>query len=326
MEAEVKKEKPKFNIKARIKQYLMITFGVALSAFAYVFFLEPNNFDIGGVSGIGVILNNYNIDSSVAIFLINLGLMILALIFVGVRFFNRNIYGSLMYPVFIKLFSFLYNFLVDHYAEIKEVNIVFVTIFASIIMGFGLGIAVKYGGSTGGTEIPQKILYDRIHMPYNLSLYIIDGTIVILGVFFIPEQLHNIDLLLGEIIFLLTNGMIMDIVIFGGFNRKAVYIISDKWEEIKSDLLLDFDRGVTGINVVGEYSNQSKKMLVCVLNTIEYNKLREVVNKIDDKAFLYCTRATEVRGEGFTYDPETKRSHKRKKTKEKGNVSDNISK
>ena len=69
------------------------------------------------------------------------------------------------------------------------------------------------------------------------------------------------DLREGEIVFLITNGMIMDLVIFGGINKKAVYIISPKWKEIKDALLNDIDRGVTGINVIGEYSNENKKML-----------------------------------------------------------------
>ena len=299
----MKKPINKKKLKAKLKSYFMITVGVALSAFAYVFFLEPYLFDIGGVSGIGVILNYHGMDSSIVIFLINLGLLIIALLLVGFDFFIKNIYGSLMYPVFIKIFSFGYNALVSHYPQVAtDIDMVFVALFSSVIMGIGLGLAVRHGGSTGGTEIPQKILYDRLHVPYNLSLYLIDGTIIILGVFFLPEQLSNINLLLGEAIFLITNGIIMDTVIFGGFNRKAVYIISPKWKEIKKALLGDFDRGVTGINVVGEYSNQEKKMLVCVLNTIEYNKLREIINRIDPKAFLYCTKASEVRGEGFTYE------------------------
>ena len=313
----------KKNIKLIIKSYIMVTLGVALSSLAYVFFLEPYVFDIGGVSGVGVILNYHGMDSSVVIFIINLVLLIFALIFVGFDFFIKNIYGSLMYPVFIKVFSFLYKYIASIAPAIAtDIDMVFVSIFSSVIMGFGLGIAVKYGGSTGGTEIPQKILYDKLHVPYNLSLYLIDGTIIILGVVFIPEQLSNINLLLGEAVFLITNGIIMDTVIFGGFNKKAVYIISPKWKEIKDALLNDIDRGVTGINVIGEYSNENKKMLVCVLNVIEYNKLREIIRKIDDKAFLYCTRASEVRGEGFTYEPDENKPEDSQceETQEEGDV------
>ena len=313
----------KRNVKQIIKSYIMVTFGVALSSLAYVFFLEPYMFDIGGVSGVGVILNYHGMDSSVVIFIINLVLLLFALVLVGFDFFIKNIYGSLMYPVFIKVFSFLYKYIVSIAPAIAtNIDMIFVSIFASVIMGFGLGIAVKYGGSTGGTEIPQKILYDRLHIPYNISLYIIDGTIIVLGVFFIPEQLTNINLILGEAVFLITNGLIMDAVIFGGFNKKAVYIISPKWKEIRDALLNDIDRGVTGINVIGEYSNENKKMLICVLSVIEYNKLREIIRKIDDKAFLFCTRAQEVRGEGFTYEPENniREDSKCEEIKEEGDV------
>ena len=305
MESSDKKKISKIKIKKIIKSYLMLTLGVAISAIAYVFLLEPYLFVIGGVSGIGVILEAHGFDSALVILIMNIILLLLALIFVGKDFFIKNIYGSLLYPVMIKLFSLIYNLIAKAVPSITtEIDIVFVSILSSVIMGFGLGLCVKYGGSTGGTEIPQKILYDKLHVPYNLSLYFFDGIVILAGFFLIPEQKDNINLIIGEIIFLVTNGVIMDMTIFGGLNKRCVYIISDKWEEIKGCLLNQYDRGVTRINVVGEYSHQEKKMILCVLNTIEYNKLREDIHKIDAKAFLFCTHASEVRGEGFTYDVE----------------------
>lgn len=298
-----RKKLTKRQVKKIVKSYIMLTIGVGITAFAYTFLLKPYLFDIGGVSGIGVILEAHGYDSAFWILIINIVLLILALILVGRDFFIKNIYGSLLYPVFIKLFNFLYDLSVKAMPSIAtDINIVFVALFSSVIMGFGLGLCVKFGGSTGGTEIPQKILYDKLHIPYNLSLYFFDGAVILLGVFLIPSQRNDINLILGEVIFLLTNGIVMDITIFGGLNKRCVYIISDKWEEIKTCLLNEYDRGVTRINVVGEYSNSEKKLIFCVLSTIEYNKLREDINKIDSKAFLFCTHASEVRGEGFTYD------------------------
>ena len=303
---EKQSKKPKITkrqVKKLLKSYLMLTIGVGITAFAYTFLLKPYLFDIGGVSGIGVILEAHGYDSALWIFIINVVLLLLALLLVGKSFFIRNIYGSLLYPVFIKLFDFLYAACAKAMPSIQtDINIIFVSIFSSVIMGFGLGLCVKFGGSTGGTEIPQKILYDKLHIPYNLSLYFFDGIVILLGIFLIPSQRNDINLILGEVVFLLTNGIVMDMTIFGGLNKRCVYIISEKWDEIKTCLLTQYDRGVTRINVVGEYSNIEKKMIFCVMSSIEYNKLREDINKIDPKAFLFCTHASEVRGEGFTYD------------------------
>ena len=94
----------------------------------------------------------------------------------------------------------------------------------------------------------------------------------------------------------------MDAIIFSGFNKRAVYIISKKHDQIKERLLHDFDRGVTGIKVTGEYTNQEQKMLLCVLSSAEYYKLRTIIEEIDPNAFYFAVRASEVRGEGFTYE------------------------
>ena len=95
---------------------------------------------------------------------------------------------------------------------------------------------------------------------------------------------------------------VMDATIFSGFNRRAVYVISDKCDEISNVILTTFSRGVTSLKVVGEYSKSDKKMLMCVLSSREYYRLRDTIEKVDDKAFFYVVRANEVRGEGFSYE------------------------
>ncbi|MFA6826807.1 MAG: YitT family protein, partial [Bacilli bacterium] len=104
-------------------------------------------------------------------------------------------------------------------------------------------------------------------------------------------------------IFTFICGKIMDAVIFGSFNKRAVYIISEAAEEITDKLVVALDRGITSIKVIGEYSQKEKKMLVCVLSNREYYKLRTIVEKIDKTAFYFAVQASEVRGEGFTYEP-----------------------
>ena len=168
-------------------------------------------------------------------------------------------------------------------------------------MGYGLGLSLKHGASTGGTEIVQKTFFKYFHIPYSLTLYMVDGLVIFIG-FFVMKQ--SIDTLLFELIFVLLSGFVMDTVIFSGFNKRAVYIISDHCEEIKDRILKSFERGVSSIKVVGEYSKQDKKMLMCVLSSSEYYKLRDCIEKIDSKAFFYAVRANEVRGEGFSYESE----------------------
>lgn len=296
----------KYFTKEKMKSFLYIALGVMIAAFSYSFFLKPNEIVIGGVSGIGVIVSGKNSTPNIdgiVMEAINIVLLIIALLIIGKDFFFKTVFGAITYPLFTTIFNWLYEIILENYpsfdmASLGENHYMLVIIFSSIIMGVGLGLAMKYDGSTGGTEVAQKIMYEKVHLPYSLSLYLFDGAVIIIGFFILKQPIH---VLLYELIFVYLCGVVMDMMIFSGFNKRAVHIISDKTDEIKSILLDEFERGVTSINVIGEYSQTNKKMIVCLLSSIEYNKLRDRIEKIDPKAFFYCMRANEVRGEGFSY-------------------------
>lgn len=301
------------DIRKKIKELLYVTLGVCLAALSYVLFLAPNELVIGGVSGIGVILNRYNLNDSLAMLLINVALLVLGLLFVGKEFVLKTAYGALIYPLFVYLFSIVVSLIEKTGVKIiseggifKGLDMMLTTIFSSIIMGLGLGIAMKHGGSTGGTEIPQMILFKKLHIPFSFSLYILDGIVIVLGFFLLGNSSMSLkdsfSLTLYEIIFMAIDGVIMDMIIFSGFNKRAVYIISDKTDEIKEEILVGFERGVTSIKVVGEYLKQNRTMLLCVLSSSEYYKLREIIERHDESAFYFTVRASEVRGEGFSYE------------------------
>lgn len=295
-------------VKKKIKEFLWVTLGVILIALAFSWFLDPYNLVIGGASGLAVIFKNFtSIPSNVFIFGINGILLIIGFIFLGKDFLIKTIYGSLTFPAWVWVLDLLYKQIVKINGTeylIEPTNMLLITLFAAIIMGFGLGIVVKHGGTTGGTEIAQNILYKLWKTPYSLSLYLIDGVIVLLGFFFIRGNNNEFlfDVLLYEIIFLYLNGVVMDQIIFSGFNRRAVMIISEKSAEIKERILNDFKRGVTEVKVVGGYTGDNKTQLICVLSSNQFSKLKMILNELDPKAFYYVMRANEVGGEGFSYE------------------------
>ncbi|MGD9604716.1 MAG: YitT family protein [Bacilli bacterium] len=285
-------------IRKRIIEIAFITLGVAISAFAFSFFLSINTIVIGGGSGIGVILNDlFGFDPSLVILILNIFLLVLGLLLLGKEFFIKTVYGSLAYPAFVKIFDWLYRYLEIDLSS-NTLDMILIIFFSSIIMGFGLGLVVKFGGTTGGTEVGQKIFMKYFHIPFSTSLYFLDGIVILLGFLF---KVINIELALYAVVFTYLCGIVIDSVVFTGINKRAVYIISNKNEEIKKDLLEKFERGVTSIRVVGEYSKQNREMLVCVLSVAEYYRLREIIETYDPQAFYYSVRASEVRGEGFSY-------------------------
>ena len=289
-----------------ILKYFPMTIGVMLVAFSFSFFLDPYNLVIGGVGGIAIIFKPY-MDTSLMILIINVGLLILALVLLGKSSCINSIYGSLVFPLFTKIFNLLYEWLKELNGGtnlISEENMLLITIFGAIVMGVGLGMVVKHGGTTGGTEIPQNIVLKYWKIPYSVSLFMFDGTIVLLGFLFVrgADGKLQYDALLYAVIFIYLSGIVMDQIVFRGFNKRAVSIISDHNEEIKEKILYEFNRGVTIVNAVGGYTGEKRTKLICVLTSSQFYKLKAIINEIDPHAFYYTVRANEVGGEGFTYN------------------------
>lgn len=284
-------------MKKNIKHFIYVNIGIILMAFSFSFFLEKNNIVTGGVTGLSLIITKFiDIDTSFIVLILNLIILLLCLIFLGKKQFISALYGSLIYPVYIYLIDLI----------IKNVNLeldMFLTIiFSSFILGLGLGLVLKYNYNTGGTDILQQILHKYFHIPYSVSLYFLDGSVVLIG-----GLVYNISTALYAIIFVFISGYVMDAVIYGGFNKRACFIISDKKDEIKNFVINEIVRGVTEVYIKGGYLNNDKKMLIIVLNTNEYIKLIKEIDKIDKNAFLFVTKTSEVRGLGFSIEDNEKR-------------------
>lgn len=288
--------------KEHIKDWSIVTIGNFLVAIAFSFFLDPNNLVIGGSTGLATIFKYlFGIDTDISVFIINALLLVVGLLLLGKDFFMKTAYSTIIFPVMIRILNMVYS-LITPEGNILISEPMLVIIFSSLIMGFGIGLVLKQGGTTGGTEVPQKILYKYFHMPYSISLILVDGVIILLGAILINdgEQIIDFHNVLYAIIFVYLSGMVMDQIVFSGFNSRAVHIISSKNEEIKKRILEDFERGVTQIRIVGGYTNEEKTKLVCILSSNEFYKLKGIIQELDPNAFFYVVRANEVSGEGFT--------------------------
>lgn len=340
----------KISTKKRIIRFLLINAGVLLMAFAYAFFIDPHNLISGGTGGLGTLLSAFKVfdflsitlfgvtfgSAQIIMLVLNTILLIFALVFVNKEFFFNSIYVSLAYPIFSIGFAFIYEkvfknsfidmSMIDSIAKevaslhqelsfdmlsnvLKIGPYLLLVIFGSVISSIGIGLALKNGSSTGGVDILQKIFLDKFKIPFSVSLIIIDGTIVTLSAIYYK----SVFVILYGIIFILVSGVIIDMIVFNGFNSRAVNIITDRSEEIKEAVIKRFDRTVTEISGVGGYTGKEKKVLVCVMGNSEFYQLKALIEEIDPKAFIYTTRASEVHGEGFSYGDSPKANKKWKK-------------
>lgn len=291
-----------------LKEFFYITLGCFLTAIAYSVFLVPYDIVVGGIGGLSIVLinifPNLPISPAINVLVINLALLVISLIFLGPKFTVKTIYGSLIFPIFSEIIARIGQDAINQLPVMLD-DLFLVTLFASVIMGIGIGLVFRYGGSTGGTEIPQFILLKYVKMPLSTSLIILDGSVIaiapVLGLIR-GQAILSIDRVLYGILAVLVCGYFIDNIVFGGFNVRAAYIISSKPEEIKKQIIEVLDRGVTEVYMRGAYSQTDNMMLLCVLSTREYYYLRSIINETDPKAFVFVVRAHEVSGEGFTYE------------------------
>jgi len=275
-------------------EYSKIAFGTALLGASVALFIAPHNLVIGGVTGLGVILLYYSqnyFGFAVPVWLtnlaINIPLLILALKFLGVKFLAKTIFAT--------LFLSLVLFIMDNVPLYIESDLFLGSVFGGVVSGFGLGIVFKNLSTTGGTDlIAMLIQHFKKHLQVSQTLMFIDWGIILLG-FFVFGSEHTMYAIVSVFICIKA----IDFVLEGLHFSKAAFIISQNPEEISNRIMKNMDRGVTGLNAKGMYTNVERNVLLCVVAKKEIAILKEIVASVDDGAFVILTDVREVLGEGF---------------------------
>jgi uncharacterized membrane-anchored protein YitT (DUF2179 family) len=274
-----------------IERYTMISIGIILMAAGFYFFLIPVDLVAGGVTGLALVVYKYTgFTISIFVLIINMFLLILGLIILGKKIFIRSIYGSILFPAVL--------FIMEEYIPLLQMenDFVIATIFGGALLGLGFGYVLKYGGTSGGTDIPIKILYQKLNVPISTSLYYIDGVIIILGVIAFYSD-YGIVSGLYAVLTMWISGKIADVVVLGNTRKKAMHIITNKKDEIKNAIYDSVFRGVSEVAVKGGYKGEEKTMLISVITSQEYYFIRNIIANIDPEAFVYVTPATEIQGD-----------------------------
>lgn len=272
--------------KSKFKRYSTFIIGVLIVAIAFNILILPLNI-IYGISGVGVIFKHiFNIDPSLVIFIGSVLLLILSFVLLGYEDTKHTIMGSLLYPVFVKITEPLIN-----YINLGDPDPLILTIFGALITGFGLGLIFKSGFTTGGTDILNAIVSKYFKMSLGNAMFLTDGVIILCGVFVFGWETVMYSLIALYIISIMT-----DKVVLGISQSKAFYIVTSEPDNVKEYILNNISHGVTVIDVRGGYTNEKQKMLLCVVPTNAYFKLKEGIHYIDSNAFFVVTDAYETSG------------------------------
>ena len=268
------------------QRILLITLGAALMAVGLEIFLVPNNVIDGGITGISIMLSYITgWKLGVFIFILNIPFFFIGYKQIGKTFALSTLYGIIVLSIGTTLL---------HPVPAFTQDILLATVFGGIVLGMGVGMVIRYGGSLDGTEI-LAILFNN-KLPFSVGEIIMFFNLFILGC---AGFVFSWDRAMYSLIAYFVAYKTIDITITGLDESKSVWIISDNAKQIGDAILNRLGRGVTYINGEGAYSGDDKKVIFCVINRLEEAKLKEIVTENDDSAFLAVADIAEVRGGRF---------------------------
>lgn len=268
------------------KRIFFIILGAILMGVGIEEFLVPNKILDGGIVGISIILSHLSgWRLGLFIFILNIPFFFIGYKQIGKTFALSTLLG-------ITVLSLTTTFL--HNVPVFTEDLLLATVFGGIVLGSGVGIVIRYGGSLDGTEI-LAILANR-KLPFSVGEIIMFFNIFIFGT---AGFVFGWDRAMYSILAYFIAFKTIDIVIAGLDESKAAWIISERHKEIGEAILARLGRGVTYLNGEGAYTGDDKKVIFCVITRLEEAKLKSIVEELDDSAFLAVGNIAEVRGGRF---------------------------
>jgi uncharacterized membrane-anchored protein YitT (DUF2179 family) len=269
---------------------VLIAVGAMLCAVGINGILIPQQFLSGGVTGVAIAIR-YLVPSlpiAMLYFILNIPIYALGWMYVGRRFFLYSIAGLLIFSGALT-YS---NILLPVHDKILS------AILAGIIIGVGSGIILRSLGSAGGLDILSIILMKRFSIRLGSSVLAFNALVLGVGV-----VLFSLEMALYTLVYLYVNSSMINLVVTGLSQRKAVHIISPKWETITQEINEKIQRGVTIMRGQGGHTSQEHRILYTVITFRELTRLKQLISAVDPNAFVVVTDTLEVMGQRIGNQP-----------------------
>ena len=276
------------SITRSIVAMLLGNFAVAA---AVIIFIAPQGIILGGSTGIALALTHYiSFPLSATVFIINMLFFVTGFVFLGKKFALTTIANSILYPLAMSLLEQL-----PIAGKPVTDNIMLAAVFGGVLMGGGIGLLLRAGGSSGGTDIPALILNKYFHLNVSVLLYVIDGLVLCSQAFF-----SSIEQILYGIFVLALFTMTMNRIMLMGKSQIQLFIISDESETIRQQILAE-DAGATMFYVEKAYTGRQGKCIMCVIPRRKLYPITQLISATDPDAFFTISEVNEVRGAGFSF-------------------------
>lgn len=282
----------KENWKKSLETAACVLLGNMVLAVAVAAFIVPHGIIMGGATGVALTVNHYvNGNLSVVIFIVNIILFILGTVVLGKKFALTTLASTIVYPVFLSIVQ-----AIPGITELTD-NIMLASLYGGALLGLGIGLVVRVGASTGGTDILALVLHKWFHIALAVFLYIVDFLVLLCQAFFSTSE----QILYGVLVLAVTT-MMMNRVVLMGQSQIQLFIITEKYEEVKEKVLKEIDAGVTMVHIETGYGAKQQKGVLCVIPNRKLYSVNQTVQLVDPKAFITITQINEVRGRGFTLE------------------------
>lgn len=275
--------------KSVMKDYMLITMGLVLTAASIVYVFNPNKLAAGGVQGIALIINSFTgISTGVIMILLNVLLFGAAFLMLGKSFGERTMFASLGLSVLV--------YAMERYLPLGVLtdNLMLASVFGSVLMGVGVGIILNRGASIGGTSLIGTIINRYLHYEQVASIVFVDCVVT-----FFSLTTFGVEIGLFQLLSVYLCGAVINKVIDGFSSRKEVMVIASEKELIMDYIMNNLNRGATLIKGRGGYSGLDTEIIYSILTRREFIKLKLFIEEKDSGAFLSVNTVSEVSGAGF---------------------------
>ena len=271
----------------RFFSYAQILLGALVGGAAYPLFLTPNRIAPGGITGVAMILNHlFHWPVGTVSLALNVPLFIISYRAMGKIFAFRSLVATVLFSLFIDILPL----------KPLTMDPLLSTLYGGVLLGVGLGLIMRGGATTGGSDMIARMVHRRFQfISVGSFLFAIDCAVVMAAGFLIgtTEALY-------ALINIFLTAKVMDVVIVGFSANKACFVISSKWQEISERIMRDMDRGVTQLTARGAYTGTERPTLLCVISRSEIMAFKRILREEDENAFVIIVEAHEAIGDGFS--------------------------
>lgn len=277
-------------------EFLWIVLGTCFLAAGIAWFADPFGLVIGGVTGAAVLISQlsttlfgYFLSLGFLNLVLNIPIFIISWIQNGFQFLKKSLIGMLLLSGWLYVFQALPNPL-----PVGD-DILLGSLLCGVLSGIGLALVLRVGATTGGTDMLAASIHKIFpHIAFSVIIFVIDGIIIFAGIF-VFGTVNTIY----AVISVFVTAKLIDAVSSGIRFGKVALILSDNIEEISQQIFKELGRGNTEIPVRGMYSGQERYLLYVAVRPKEVTRLKRIIHRIDDHAFVAICNAQEVIGEGF---------------------------